>query len=541
MIEVGHSGVMLTLFPQGKDVNAATEAIRASGARLDSPIGCYILRATDLQKLVKAAETHRVELRPSRTLRTFLLQVARELRRSQEFLDSVGGELYPYQNEGVGFLYQNPKAILADEMGLGKTIQALHALPPDAACAVCCPSFLVLNWKAEAERWRPDIRTTVIASRKEWRWPGQNEIVLCSYGKMPQTHSAKCRPLPSTHLIADEAHYLKKYKSARTRNFRKLQRRVQKAGGYTWLLTGTPIENTPKELWTMLQNLQLGRECYGTQKCFTVAFGGETDGLGVVEWTGNVRTDAMEPAAPYILRRKRAEVLPDLPLKTRRALTVSPPDPALRKELDKALTEHGEALQVADASWLESRDTWLELATRRKALANAKIPDLLLALPDYEDAGEPLVVFSAHRGPIEALADRPGWAAILGGISPAEKQARIEAFQAGELRGLACTIRAAGVGVTLTRAAHAIFVDLDWTPTKNLQAEDRLVRIGQTRGTQFTRLVCDHEIDHIVTGVLGTKLALLEKTTERINAPRTDPRRKSTANYIESIARDIPT
>lgn len=146
----------------------------------------------------------------------------------------------------------------------------------------------------------------------------------------------------------------------------------------------------------------------------------------------------------------------------------------------------------------------------RRALAVAKIPGLIELVERYEEHGEPVLVFSAHRQPIEIVAARRHWGAVMGGMSEAKRQRAIDRFQAGDLRGLGVTIKAGGVGLTLTRSATAIFCDREWTETSNRQAEDRIHRLGQLRECTIVTLVADHAVDQRVDELLGEKTALIE-------------------------------
>jgi hypothetical protein len=127
----------------------------------------------------------------------------------------------------------------------------------------------------------------------------------------------------------------------------------------------------------------------------------------------------------------------------------------------------------------------------------------------YEDAGTPLVVFSAHKKPIEELGKREGWKIITGDIGAEERRDIVHEFQEGKLKGLGLTIQAGGVGLTLTRASNALFVDLDWTPSMNLQAEDRLVRIGATAScVLIMRMSSSHPLDQHIQKLIERKVAL---------------------------------
>ncbi len=159
------------------------------------------------------------------------------------------------------------------------------------------------------------------------------------------------------------------------------------------------------------------------------------------------------------------------------------------------------------------------LSEMRAALATAKIPAVLDLVGQYEENEEPVVVFSDHVAPVEALAARDGWKAIYGGdAGPEYRQKVVEEFQAGKLKGVACTIKAAGVGITLTRANTIIFVDKHWTPALNEQAEDRLARIGQTRPVNVITLAADHPLDKRIAELLTIKQEMVKATIEKAQA-----------------------
>lgn len=425
-----------------------------------------------------------------------------------------GLTLFPFQIDGIGWLAQRRAAILADEMGLGKTIQALASLPEKAAAVVVAPAIALGVWKRETEKWRPDLRVTVLRGRGSWRWPLAGEVVVLNYEILPDDAGEAKR---ETVVIADEAHALKSSKAQRTQRFRAIAKSARLAGGRTWLLTGTPILNQPDELWQLLVAAALEREAFGDWPSFCRAFGGIKSGFGMV-W-GRPRPGVEEQIRRVLLKRKRAEVLPQLPRKFHTSVEVEIL-PSARREIDAieaALREKGIDLAavIDEANLTADRSAaFEEIARLRRVLATAKIPALLEMVEEVEASGEPAVVFSAHVDPVEVVGRRDGWAVIRGGVSPEERTRIEDAFQRGELKGVALTVKAGGVAITLTRAATVIFADLEWTPALNAQAEDRVARIGQTRGVSVTRLVADHQIDRRVTQLLAKKQALIEASVE---------------------------
>jgi hypothetical protein len=178
------------------------------------------------------------------------------------------------------------------------------------------------------------------------------------------------------------------------------------------------------------------------------------------------------------------------------------------------LKDQGIDLEDANTK-LALKDIPFELLSEvRAALATSKIPALLSLVEDYEESDEPLVVGSDHLAPVEVFEGREGWATITGSIPPEERQARVDAFQAGELKGIAGTIKAMGLGYTLTRSHNIIINDLNWTPALNAQLEDRLCRLGQTRGVIVTRLVANHPLERRITELLVEKQNVIEHSVE---------------------------
>jgi SNF2 family DNA or RNA helicase len=141
---------------------------------------------------------------------------------------------------------------------------------------------------------------------------------------------------------------------------------------------------------------------------------------------------------------------------------------------------------------------------------------LIDLVEDHEDEDVPLVVFSAHVEPLNQLAERDGWEKITGATSAERRQQIVNEFQAGNLKGVAVSIKAGGVGLTLTRAWKAIFVDLDWVPGANQQAEDRICRIGQeSQKVEIVRMVSNHVMDLHVLELIHLKNNLIEKSVEK--------------------------
>jgi len=311
-------------------------------------------------------------------------------------------------------------------------------------------------------------------------------------------------------VLVSNCHALKNPAAKRTTAARLLSGAVRKVSGFAWGLTGTPLLNRPKELWHVLRVLNVAEEAYGSWKEFKYLFDADN----------NPRPGVAEKLRTVSLMRRRLEVLPDLPTKTYRTIEV-PIDTDTKAMADRIVAKLAAAglhlENVTDiaqivAATKNARLSLGEISAVRAALAKAKTPRLVELVEEYEAEEKPVVVFSAHRGPVDLLAQRAGWLRISGDEEGMHRTQIVNQFAGGSMAGIACTIKAAGVGIDgLQRASHeAIFCDLDWTPGWNQQAEDRICRIGQDRGVIITTLVADHVLDRKVAELLAKKTRIIE-------------------------------
>jgi hypothetical protein len=324
--------------------------------------------------------------------------------------------------------------------------------------------------------------------------------------------------VPSNMLIlADEAHRLGNPKSQRTRRVRALGDATRAAGGSLVAITATPMRNRPPELRTVLQAAGIDREAFCDWDEFVRLFGAKKGSRGGISDWGNGKT--ISPEVPERLRRvelRRTKKMLNLPPLTYRTVFAPIDDETARKadEALAALEAKGVSIEEAVDELAKNNLSFRELSTARAAMAQAKIPTLLRVVEEYERQGEPVVAFSAFLGPLTVLGQRRGWATLTGGTADADRRKAQARFQRGELRGLAATIQAGGVGITLTRAANLILSDRAWTPADNDQARDRVHRIGQKRPVTITLIIADHELDRKIAGVLDKKAGIIAASVD---------------------------
>jgi hypothetical protein len=375
----------------------------------------------------------------------------------------------------------------------------------------------------DAETRRVSVPRGVTHVRVQWTVTGSKPQ---TFGVGFKPRRAWSDPPAGTILIGDEAHMIKNAQAERTILFRALSADVCGSKGRCWLLTATPLLNSPPELWSVLQAAGIAQEAFGSWPQFTRLFGGSQDRWGGWTW-GDVSAEVPERLQRVCLRRIRSQVLPELPTKMYQPISVDL-DASVRKLCDAAvasLLANGVDIRGdVTAAQLKRFDapSFDEISAARAALASAKIAAMVELVESYEEQEEAVVVFSAHRAPIDLLAKRPGWAVITGDTPNEERTAIEEKFQRGELKGVGATMQAGGVGITLTRACHALFVDRAWTPALNKQAEDRICRIGQDRGCLIRVLTADHALDERVNELLEEKDAIINASVEassRTDAP----------------------
>ena len=484
------------------------------------------LDMSNRRRLLEVADKIGVEVPPS----------LRIVEVSEEAQNATSAGLYPFQVEGVNFLAHKNKVLLGDDMGLGKTVQSLMGIPSNGTALVICRAGLKYNWLDEVNKWRPDLKPVVLSGRKNFRWPKAGEVVIINSDILPSEFNTPKKnkgevmqaywdrlkqyrqelkdnnpESANVTLIVDEAHDFKNKEAAKTRKVKEFGRLAHKLIG----LTGSPLTNRPADLFGVLNTLGLAQEVFGTWERFEMLFNAYKQQV----WTGTKYIETTvwgkpEPIVPELLRRVmlrrlRKEVLPDLPPKTYTNLLVGVDDPSLEKELTEMWEEWGTVLQI------EGLPPFDRFSKIRERLARSRIKDMLEYVENAEEQNVPLVVFSAHLAPIDALLGRPGWAVITGSTSPEKRQEIVNAFQNGQLKGVALTIKAGGVGVNLTYAWKALFVDLEWQPAAIWQAEDRIARIGQlSNKIEIVRMVSDHPLDLHIHNNLVDKIDTIFRSVD---------------------------
>jgi SWI/SNF-related matrix-associated actin-dependent regulator of chromatin subfamily A-like protein 1 len=446
----------------------------------------------------------------------------------------LGGELKPFQRAGVAYMLTQRRAFLADEQGLGKTIEALATVEADGAypAVVVCPASLKLNWVRELERWLPGRSVQTLTGRgdgeREAGTVARADITVVNYDIVAARAQALAAIGPRA-LVIDESHYCKNAAAKRTQAVARLAASVP-SEGLVLALTGTPVMNRPPELVAQLRII--GRLAdFGSGAQFGRRFRGE-DAHVRLHWHLRSRC---------FVRRLKADVLPQLPPKTRTVVPVE-----LDNEAEYRLAE------TDVIAWLRSRpldlselDAKIAAALRAERLvrlnalkllaARGKLHAALAWIHDFCSSGERLVVFARHREVQRAVVERfPHALHILGEDDHAARDEALRAFQgadSSENQLIVCSLEVAGQGLTLTRASNVAFLELDWTPAKHDQAEDRCHRIGQEDAVNAWYLLAAGTIDETMARLLERKRAVIGAVT--------DGREEGDEAIVDALAREL--
>jgi SNF2 family DNA or RNA helicase len=406
---------------------------------------------------------------------------------------------FPFQFEGVAFLYPRQAAILADEMGLGKTMQAITAIRlllrrgEVRRVLLICPKPLATNWLREFARWAPEVPTTQIAgdqNRRRWQWCLADVPVLVANYELLR-HDRQFIDEQSFDLVVlDESQRIKNRQGTTNQIVRSISRRR------SWALTGTPVENSTEDL------------------------------IGIFEFLApGFLSPEMKPKnigrsiADYVLRRTKEQVLADLPPKL---IHDEPLELTAEQRETYRLAEEEGIVRLSEMGNAATISHVFELVLRLKQICNfdpatgasAKLERLEADLEEIAQSGRKAIVFSQWVETIGELSrrlERFGPLEYHGRVPSAKRDAVLERFRRDPLRSvLLMSYGAGGVGLNLQFVNYVFLFDRWWNPAVEDQAINRAHRIGVDGPVYVTRFLSLETIEERIDRVLQEKRELFE-------------------------------
>lgn len=475
-------------------------------AKFARPLNHPLPKSPGMPSLHRKAADNGTHIQPPRDVIKLSDRLQYLLQPSLETLMAQGSlhfpvDPFPYQMNGVAFLYPRISAVLADEMGLGKTMQAISALRmllhagELTSVLLVCPKPLVTNWRREFSLWAPELPVAVIEGdpdRRAWQWQlADVPVKIANYELL-------CRDLPlvtdrNLHfdlVVLDEAQRIKNSSSVTNQAVCSISRRR------SWALTGTPVENSSDDLLGIFEFVAPGH------------------------LSANMKVRALGRAAgDYVLRRTKDAVLSDLPPKLFRDAQIHL-TPEQRETY--TLAEDEGVLRLTELDNAINIQHVFELILRLKQICNfdpvtgasAKLERLAADLEEVAASGQKAIIFSQWVGTLQRLRDQLGHLHPLeyhGQIAQQRREAVLEQFRSDRRHHvLLMTYGAGGVGLNLQFCSYVFLFDRWWNPAVEDQAINRAHRIGVAGPVTVSRFLTLDTIEERIDQVLQEKRELFD-------------------------------
>ena len=430
---------------------------------------------------------------------------------------------YPYQEEGIRKGLEWKRLFIGDEPGLGKTLQSIGIIDTAGAypALVICPSSLKINWQREVEKFT-DKKALVLDNYNRTTWPyllqmKMFHVAIVNYESLRKYFVWDIKGGKSFRLkdvvfcpqitmfnsvIIDESHRAKDPSAQQT----KFVKGICAGKEYIILLSGTPVVNRPGDLVAQLSIMERLNE-FGGKNNFLLNYA-----QGKRE-ASNLEELSKELYSRCLIRREKAKVLTQLPDKTRVDIYV---DISNREEYDTAaqdlakyLREYQQCMEHEIRRKMRM-EALVKFMTLRSIASKGKVEHAIDFVQVFLDGGNKLILFCSSHEIVDQLKQAfPKAVTVTGRDSSVMKQAAVAAFQQREdVQLIICSIKAAGVGLTLTASSNVAFVELPWTYADCCQCEDRAHRIGQKDNVTCYYLLGRGTIDHKLYSIIHNKKAI---------------------------------
>ncbi len=435
--------------------------------------------------------------------------------------------LRDYQKDGVKWLYNIYKTefggILADEMGLGKTLQTICFFKqvlkekPNAKILVVTPTALVYNWANEFVKFAKELKYTLLVGSKDERLTklkNDSNIFLTTYGMLRQD-SLEYDSKHFDLIIIDEAQNIKNPKAGISKALKSVNANVKIA------LTGTPVENSILEVWSIFDFIMPGY--LNTLNKFQDKFMFKD----ITDEAHDKLMNLSKLINPFILRRKKKDVLNDLPEKMENVIYLELPESQKKlyaMQVKKTKEEYDNLVKTD--GFMKSQFKILQLLTRLRQICvdpslvfdnytdeSIKTTEVIKLLKAYIENGHKVLLFTSFRSALanlKKILDEENITnyTIDGSVTSKERSTLVDSFNKDNTNVFLITLKAGGTGLNLTSADVVIHYDLWWNPQVENQATDRAHRIGQRNNVEVIKLVCTGTIEEKIIDLQNKKKIL---------------------------------
>ena len=451
--------------------------------------------------------------------------------------EELNGTLREYQKVGYNWFrmldYLGFGGILGDEMGLGKTIQAIAFILSNkgSRTLIVAPTSLTYNWLNEFEKFAPSLRIAAFNGlkddrREKFRNIEEYDVVITTYNLLRRDLDSY-REIKFDYCLVDEAQFIKNANSQSAEAVKEIN------AARRFALTGTPMENSLMELWSIFDFVMPGY--LYDEKRFGTRFNNK------LKDTPEILEELNRLINPFILRRKKKDVIRELPDKIEKTLVVHMDDD--QKKVYKTYADHAVQLiekKVRSEEFKSSKIEILSYITKLRQLCldpsilmedysggSAKMDAIMELLSQSVEGGHRILVFSQFTSVLKRIGtrlraeDMPY--SYLDGSVPSDKRIeRVNAFNGGENSIFLISLKAGGTGLNLTSADIVIHFDPWWNPAVEDQATDRAHRIGQENVVEVIKIIAKGTIEEkilvlqenkkkLISDVMGDELYRAEK------------------------------
>lgn len=445
--------------------------------------------------------------------------------------------LRDYQLTGVKWLYNIYKSdfsgILADEMGLGKSIQLIYLTKliikenPKAKILIVAPTSLIYNWQKEFDKFGSELKYKVFAESKTQRLNELDNIddiniLITSYG-LVRNDLDKYKQIPFNLVAIDEAQNIKNPNTGISKAVKSLNAEVKFA------LTGTPIENSLLELWSIFDFIMPGY--LASKDKFQSLYN-----VKELDKEDNNLNRLNTQISYFILRRKKKDVVKDLPDKLENNIYIDlgkTQKKVYAAEVQKTKEELDELVKTE--GWTKARFKILQLLTKLRQICidpsiifdnykgeSAKIEELLKIVSEAKANGHKMLIFTAYKKALDLIIPKLNNIGVTsyyidGSVSSKKRMELVDKFNNDDTDVFIITLKAGGTGLNLTSATVVIHLDLWWNPQVENQATDRAHRIGQKNTVEVIRLITKGTIEERILELQNKKRKLAELLIDNEN------------------------